>query len=315
MKYRQVTTEERYSISILRRQGLNQSEIGRELGRDKSTISRELRRNANAWGIYRPSKAVEKTNGRRSRSRKKPQFTEKEFVPVVKMLEEKWSPEQISGALRERGELMISHETIYRYIWENKWNGGDWYTHLRQSPKKRRKRYRSFDRRGVMTGKRPIDKRPLSAHNRSRIGHFEIDTLLGRGSKHCVLTMVDRKTGYLIMRKLRERTTAEVNNALRTVLRREKWAIKTITADNGTEFHQYKKIEKKTWVKFYFAKPYHSWERGSNENTNGLIRQYLPKNKSMAKVTQYDCNAIARSLNRRPRKRYEYKAPEEIYVS
>lgn len=313
-KYRQVTTEERYTISYFREQGLRPSEIAKQLGRDRSTICREVHRNSNWKGVYRPSKAVEKTNGRRSRTRKKPQFTESEFALVLAMLEQKWSPDQISNVLRQTSQLYISHETIYRYIWRNKYEGGDWYVHLRQSPKKYRKRYRYYDSRGVMAGKRSIDERPLSADNRSRRGHFEIDTVLGKGSKHCILTMVDRKTGYLFIRKLRNRTTAEVNKALRAVLRNDKWSIKTITADNGTEFHQYKRVEKTTGVSFYFAAPYHSWERGTNENTNGLIRQYLPKGKPMTKLTQYECNYIAREINRRPRRRYGFRTPEELYV-
>jgi transposase, IS30 family len=311
--YRQITTEERYIISHLRIQGKGQGEIARELGRDRSTIWREFKRNSSAYSVYRPSKAVEKTQGRRVRSRKKPQFTEEQFALVERMLERKWSPDQISQELRMKGLLSISHETIYRYVWKDKCHGGRLYENLRQSSKKRRKRYGSHDSRGVMAGKRSIDERPKSAENRSRKGHYEIDTMMGRGSKHCIMTMVDRKTGYLIIRKLRSRTTTEVNAELLKTLEGEKTRIKTITADNGTEFHQFGQVEQENPVRFYFARPYHSWERGSNENTNGLIRQYLPKTMPMTGLTQNDCDYIANELNERPRKRYGYRTPNKLH--
>lgn len=310
--YEQITTEERYTIAELRKQGWSKAKIAKSLGRDRSTIYREIRRNASSLGSYRPSKAVEKTNGRRSRSRKKPQFGEEEIAIVFALIGKKWSPEQVSNVLRIQGILRISHETIYQYIWYDKIQGGKIYENLRHSRKRRRKRYGSYDSRGVMKGKRALEERPISAKNRSRKGHWEIDTVMGKGAKPCILTMVDRKTGYLVIWKLRSRTTAEVNAALLSIIGKHR--IKSITADNGTEFHQFKHIEEKTGVLFYFAKPYHSWERGSNENANGLIRQYLPKGQSMTKVTQGNCEYIAKELNNRPRKRYGYKTPEVIHV-
>jgi transposase, IS30 family len=311
--YRQVTTEERYIISHLRSQGKGQAEIAREVGRDRSTIWREFRRNSSDEGVYRPSKAVEKTHGRRVRSRKKPQFTEEQFALVERLLLKKWSPDQISKELRINGQLSISYETIYRYIWKDKILGGELHKSLRQSTKKRRKRYGAYDSRGIMAGKRSIDERPRSAENRSRKGHYEIDTMMGRGSKHCVLTMVDRKTGYVIIRKLGSRTTEEVNAQLLKTIECEKIKVRTITADNGTEFHQFRQVEQQTPVRFYFARPYHSWERGTNENTNGLIRQYLPKTMPMTGLTQSACDEIANELNERPRKRYGYKTPNELH--
>jgi len=311
--YKQITTEERYIIAHLRSQGGNAAEIARQLRRDRSTVWREFRRNSSRVGSYRPSKAAEKTNGRRSRSRKKDQFTEIQFGFVVELLERKWSPDQISNTLRNEKKLRISHETIYRYVWRDKRQGGKLYRHLRQATKKKRKRYGAYDSRGVMAGKRSIDTRPLAAENRSQKGHYEMDTVMGRGSKHCILTMVDRKTGYLIIRKLRRRATADVNAELLKTLAEGKGPIKTITADNGTEFHQFRQVEEATGVLFYFARPYHSWERGTNENTNGLIRQYLPKGTSMTHLTQEDCDAIAGELNERPRKRHGYRTPNDLH--
>ncbi len=312
-RYKQITTNERSIIGHMRRQGLSQAEMARSLGRHRSSISRELRRNSNMAGVYRAQNAQEHTNARRSNSRKGCQFGTIDMALVLYYLKRKWSPEQISQTLKRWRLLSISHETIYAYIWQNKKAGGDWYTNLRQLSKKRRKRYRAYDSRGVMAGKRSLLERPKSAENRTRKGHYEIDTVLGKGSRHCILTLVDRKTGYTIIRKLAQRTTHEVNHALKAVLKKDS-QIKTLTADNGTEFHQYKKIENATGIKFYFAQPYHSWERGTNENTNGLIRQYLPKNQSMAKITQAVCSTIAQELNQRPRKRHGFRTPEELYV-
>ena len=181
--------------------------------------------------------------------------------------------------------------------------------------KKRRKRHNSPDSRGVLPGKRHISERPLSAENRSRIGHWEIDTVMGSDDRHCIVTLVERKTKYTLIAKLKCRTTKELNKAVIRLIKKQHRPVRTITADNGTEFHGFKDIEDKTGTLFYFATPHHSWERGLNENTNGLIRQYLPKGKSMAHITQKDCDAIATTLNRRPRKSLNYKTPEQCYAN
>ena len=160
--------------------------------------------------------------------------------------------------------------------------------------------------------KRHISERPNSAESRKIKGHWEVDTVMGKGSKDCIVTLVERKTGYTLIGKLKDRTTAELNRRCIQLINREPCRFVSITADNGTEFHQYKKIEKATNTRFYFATPHHSWERGTNENTNGLIRQYLPKGTSMENLTQQKCNAIADKLNNRPRKRLGYKTPEEL---
>lgn len=313
-QYEQITTTERKVIAKMRQKRVSLRGIAGMLGRNVSSISREIRRNLSCDGNYRVITAQERTNARRRNSRKKPQFTKEQFGPVVVLLKEDWSPEQISNVLRMFRVLHISHETIYRYIRKNRRKGGIWWKHLRHSRKKRRKRYGGRDSRGVMWGKRQLEERPAGAVNRSRLGHYEIDTVLGKGSKNCILTLVDRKTGYLFIRKLKNRTTAEANSALIGLLKGKTARAKTITADNGTEFHQFRDVEARSRVQFYFCQPYHSWERGSNENTNGLIRQYLPKGKSMAKVTQEQCDLIANKLNSRPRKRFGYRTPEELHV-
>ncbi len=191
--------------------------------------------------------------------------------------------------------------------------GGQLYTHLRGAQKQRRKRYRSYDSRGRVAGKRPITTRPAAVEPRVQLGHWEADTVLGPG-RPCIVSMVERKTGYVVIGKLRGRTTVEVNRRAKQLIRRQRRAVRTITADNGTEFHGYAAIERATHTRFYFATPHHAWERGTNENTNGLIRQYLPKGQTMKHLTQHDCNRISAQLNTRPPKRLDYRTPEECYA-
>lgn len=317
MKYQQLTSNDRYILAALGRQGLSVKDIADHLGRHPSTIYRELERNSchKIDGSYRPSKAERRTRARRSRSRRNRHFKDTDFVLVRELLRKKWSPEQIAGHIRlyRLMKRCISHETIYQYIWRDKSLGGDLWRHLRQSSKQARKRHRSRDNRGRMTNKRHISERPASVETRQYRGHWEIDTVMGTGSKDCIVTLVERKTGYTMIGKLADRTTRSLNKRTLSLINRNASAFKTITADNGTEFHQYPTIEQNCFAKFYFANPYHSWERGSNENCNGLIRQYLPKGASMASLTQAQCDAIAEALNTRPRKRHSYKTPEELF--
>jgi IS30 family transposase len=300
-------------ISALRKQGLSQAQIARQLERSPSTISRELRRNACNDGHYRPSKADSRTRGRRSRSRRNQHFTAADYQLVAHYLQRDWSPEQVSGYLCRHNLLSISHETIYRHVWQDKGAGGQLHRHLRSACKQRRKRYRAYDSRGRLANKRHISERPAIVESRATVGHWEIDTVVGRGAKDCIVSLVERKTGYLLIGKLKARTKDELSQCTVSLIDAHAPDFKTITADNGTEFHGYRDIESKTGVTFYFATPHHSWERGTNENTNGLIRQYIPKGASMAKITQENCNAIARKLNSRPRKRLDYYSPEECY--
>ncbi len=315
MTYHQITFAERYTLGLLRRQGLSPAAIARVLGRHRSTVLREVRRNRKASdGGYRPQLADWYARGRRSRSRRNRRFTWRDWRRVDRLLACKWSPEQIAGYLRRRRRLRISHETIYRYIWADKRAGGMLYAHLRGAQKQRRKRYGRYDSRGRLAGKRPITARPAAVATRTQVGHWEVDTMLGAGQAGpCVLTLVERKTGYVAIGKLHARTTAHVTRRATQLIRRQPRPVRTVTADNGTEFHDYATIERRTATRFYFATPHHAWERGTNENTNGLIRQYLANGQSMTRLTQQDCNAIARQLNRRPRKRLGYRTPEECY--
>lgn len=314
MRYHQLTSGERYMLQALRLQGLNNAQIARQLGRHRSTIGRELKRNC--YGRrYQPGEADGAARARRSKSRRRWYFSDTHLQMAISLIRLDWSPKEVSGWFKRHRIFAISHQTLYRYIWYNRWCGGRLYRHLRQAGKIRRKRYGAYDSRGVMAGKRHVSERPKTAQDRSWIGHWEIDTVMGSNDQHCIVTLVERKTKYLIIGKLKARTTAELNRRVIKLIRREQRRVRTIAADNGTEFHDYTAIEDATGVKFYFCTPHHSWERGLNENTNGLIRQYLPKGQSMAKLTQRDCNAIARKLNTRPRELLSFKTPEECYAT
>ena len=316
MMYRQITAVERYALMALQVQGLTPAGIARALGRHRSTVTRELHRNRTHHdGYYRPELADCYARGRRSHSRRNQQFTRAHWRRVETLLREDWSPEQIAGRLHLKEGFSISHETIYRYIWHDQRAGGRLYTHLRCARKQRRKRYGAYDSRGRLADKRPIATRPAGAEHRSRFGHWEGDTMLGDGqSGPCVLTLVERKSGFVAIGKLRQRNGVEVNRRAQRIITAQPRPVRTITVDNGTEFHSYAALERVVDAQFYFATPHHAWERGTSENTNGLIRQYLPKRASMAQLTQHECNRIATKLNRRPRKRLGYRTPEECYV-
>lgn len=313
MSYRQITPVERYTLSALLRQvpALSCAEIARMMGRHRSTIWRELERNSARYdGAYRPSKAQERTNGRRSRSRRNSHFTASNWELIESRLRDHLSPEQVSGRLRREGLLEVSHETIYQHVWRDKREGGSLFRSLRQ-PTKKRKRYGTYEKRGHLPGKRHISERPPLVELRREFGHWEIDTVHGKLGTDCVVTLVERACGLTLIGKLPDYTMVALNERVLKIMRDHPEWFETVTADNGSEFHSYRVLEEASGATFYFATPYHSWERGTNENTNGLIRQYLPKGQSMEGLTQAQCNAIALKLNRRPRKRYEYMTPIE----
>ena len=311
MPYHQITPEQRYTLGVLRKQGCSDAEIARLMGRHRSTIGREFRRNSTRHdGFYRPSKAQEHANARRWMSRRNSRFGAAEWTLVEGLLRDKLSPEQISGRLKLAGVLEISHETIDLNIWRDKHRGGQLWRHLRQ-PFKRRKRYNTYEKRGHVPGKRHISERPAVVETRKEIGHWEMDTVHGTGDHHCVLSLVERAAGAVLIGKLCRCNVAALNARLIELIEAHPDLFKSITADNGSEFHGFDEVTRVTGVPIYFATPYHSWERGTNENTNGLIRQYLPKRTSMKRLTQADCNAIASSLNNRPRKRYGFRTPLE----
>ena len=312
--YHQLTQHERYIIASMRKHKNSVPQIAARLGRHRSTIYREVKRNKTTYnGHYGAQKAHSYAVARGRRCRRGPQFKPQELDRVNALLRQWWSPKQISGVFkRRRRGMQISAQTIYRHVRRDKARGGDLWRQLRILSKFGRKRYGRPHSRGVLPGKRHISERPASVARRLRIGHWEGDTVMGSDLRHCILTLVERVTGYVIIKKLSARTKEQAcQAAIRAILGRRR-DFKTITFDNGTEFHDYEVIEQQTGVKCYFATPYHSWERGTNENTNGLIRQYLPKGTSMAHITQTDCDRIQQCLNTRPRERLEFQTPAKL---
>lgn len=315
-KYHQLSQYERYYISQRHGRGVPISEIARELGRSPSTISREITRNRRIYdGGYRAQTAHDHALAMRKKARRGSQFTMNQWQQIIVLIQIDWSPDQISSHFKLHGTFTISHETIYKFLIRDKSVGGFLYKHLRNVRKQRRKRYNSHDSRGILPGKRHISERPKDVESRQVLGHWEGDTVMGNDGHHCILTLVERKSGFVIIKKLSSRLAECVVDAAFDAIYEHLSRFLTITFDNGTEFHKYKLLEDHFPIKCYFATPYHAWERGTNENTNGLIRQYLPKKMSMAHITQADCDWIANRLNTRPRKRHGYKTPEEVYYA
>ena len=315
MKYRQLTPDERYMIGQLRQQGCGLSEIARLMDRNRSTIWRELKRNMiqTRHGLgYCVSKAQEQRNGRLRRSRRGPQHSPEDYALIGRLLLQQWSPEQIAGTLRRLHELQISHQTIYRYIRRDWRSGGVLWQELRRRYKRRKHHY-GLEKRGRLQGKPTIEDRPEGVETRQELGHYEGDTVHGASwEKTCVVTLVERATGYVLVGKSPDKTVKSVNKVLIRLLNESPLPVRTLTLDNGTEFHGYREVEEATGVQIYFAMPHHPWQRGCNENANGLLRQYWPKRTSMAHLTQRKCQQIAHTLNTRPRKRYGYLSPLQL---
>ena len=316
--YRQLTEAERYTLSVLKRERRSIRSIAKALQRSPSTISREIRRNATLTAnrpnpLYVPSKAQEQANGRRRRSRRVKHHAPMVYERIEALLRgEQWSPEQIADQLWEHEGVGISHMTIYRHVRRDQRQGGILFRELRQGRKRRRKRTFGPERRGKLGGKPMIDTRPAEIELREEVGHWEGDTVMGASAERgCLLTLVERATGFAVVRKLPHRTVLAVNRAAMAVIQDSGLPFKTITWDNGTEFHGYRAIEEATGVASFFAYPHHPWERGSNENFNGLLRQYFPKRRSLARVRQADCDRVADKLNNRPRKRYGFQTPTQ----
>ncbi len=310
MSYTQLTQEQRYQIYALLKADHTQKEISDIIGVNKSTICRELKRNQGLRG-YRPKQAHETAIGRR-KDVAGVRITAKEWSRVEELLREDWSPEQISGWLANEEGIAISHEWIYLYVYDNKRDGGDLHLHLR-CQKPRRKRYGSYDRRGQIKGRVSIDERPRIVEDRSRTGDWEADTVIGRPGGAVLVTLIERKNRQSIIALSPDKSANAVREAILQSLKPIASRVHTITYDNGKEFAHHLEISDALNAKGYFAHPYHSWERGLNENTNGLIRQYLPKGKSFDELTQQDIQLIMDKLNNRPRKCLGFKTPNQLF--
>ncbi|CAN5686978.1 IS30 family transposase [soil metagenome] len=308
-----ITQEQRYTISVMKEQGYSQKDIAKVIKKDKSTLSRELRRNCDQRsGKYTSDLAQRKYNQRQKAKPRVIKFTDDVKKYVDTKLEQKWSPEQISKTPVSNGLTMVSHERIYQYIIEDKKKGGDKYKHLRRK-KKYKRRCVVEDRRGKLANTKSIHERPQEADRRSRYGDYEVDLIVGANHKGGLLTMNDRKTGKVKIRKIEGKNSKHIAKLIVGALRGEKGRIHTITSDNGREFADHDYVSKKLGISFYFADPYSSWQRGSNENINGLIRQYFPKKTNFDTVSKQEVKRIENQLNKRPRKRFEFRSPIEEF--
>lgn len=311
MSYTQLTQEQRYQIYALLKMGHNRTEIATVIEMHKATISRELCRNSGLRG-YRPKQAHHKALSRRNHSRAR-------IMPEIwEMIESKlrleWSPEQVSGWLQRRFAIQVSHEWIYQHILVDKQAGGELYRHLR-CQKKRRKRYGSYDRRGKLPNRVSIEERPMIVEQRQRIGDWEVDTIVGKGHHQGIVTLIERKSRFVLLSKVEQRTADQVSQAMIELLLPVSDRLHTITADNGKEFAEHERVAHELQVDFFFAHPNTAWERGANENMNGLVRQYIPKKCNFASVTNVELIQIMKRLNYRPRKCLDFMSPFEVFFN
>jgi len=309
--YNQLTSEQRYQISALKRIGHSQTEIAKELEVHKSTISRELSKNTGERG-YRARQAHEKARERRAKATPTKRISAETWEEVEEKLRQDWSPEQVSGWLEKRQEIRISHEWIYQHILADQQANGDLYTHLRQYGK-RRKRYGKHDRRGKLPDRVSIEERPQIVEQRERLGDWEIDTLVGKGHRGALVSLVERKSRYTLLLPVAQRLANLVADATISLLLPLAGFVHTITGDNGKEFAEHVRIAETLQANFYFAHPYSAWERGTNENTNGLVRQYFPKTTDFSRIAFSETKTAVDRLNHRPRKCLDFRSPFEVF--
>lgn len=310
-----LTVEQRYKIQVLKEEGLNQTQIADRLGRNKSVICRELKRNCDKRsGKYKAELAEKKCFDRHKIKRKRIRFTSEIRAFTERLIQEDYSPEQIVGISKREQVDCVSTERIYQFIWADKKQGGKLYNHLRTHGKSYRKRGASKDKRGQIQGRVDIEKRPKIVENKTRFGDLEIDLVIGKKHKKAILTINDRATGVAKIALLENKSAEEVLQKTKQILQEWKPFIHTITSDNGKEFALHQEISKELGVDYYFAKPYHSWERGANENFNGLLRQYFPKNHDFNLITEKDLKNAEEKLNNRPRKRFGFLSPNHVFL-
>lgn len=313
MNYKQLTQEERYQIYALMKANHNQKDIANILGRSASSISREIKRNKGLKG-YRPKQAQRLMLHRRTMASKSIKITGVVKGWIEDLLFQDLTPEQIAGRLALEGKIQLHHESIYRYIYQDKANGGHLYQKLTRACKKYKKRYGSYDKRGQLVNRISIDERPDIVDSKSRIGDWEGDTVIGKGRKNAFVTMVERKTLFTVVKRIESKHADITADALIASMMYLKASVHTITLDNGKEFAQHERIGNALDASVYFAHPYSSWERGINENTNGLLRRYFPKGTDFMMLSEEEIQTAVNKLNHRPRKTRGYKTPYELFT-
>lgn len=323
-RYRHLSIEEREEIMCLRREGEGVGQIAREIGRNKSTVSRELARNSRRRGapgeFYRASTAQRRYEARRLRCRRGRLLDDPELRSLVqrKILEDRWSPEQASGRLAlERGRGVVSTSTIYRAINDRRLDTPELARtargmrgRLRHRGKRRRRRGEA-ERRGKIRAAHELAERPAEADRRERVGDWEGDTVAGRGSGPCLVTLVDRRSGYLGGGRAAAHTKTAVAGVEVAALSGQ--PALTVTPDRGMEFADWPRVTREAGAEFYFCAAHHPWEKGTVENTNGLVREYFPKGTDFSGVTDGEVEEVYDAINRRPRKRLGWRAPWEVY--
>ena len=308
--YSQLTLEQRYIIYSMLKIGYSQTAIAKVIGVHKSTISRELIRNRSGRA-YRYKQANTFAEGRK-KGKVRFRLDGSTWAYVEQLICKEWSPEQISAWMKKNMDIAVSHEWIYKYVLKDKQTGGSLYLHLR-CKKKRKKRYGSNERRGILKNRVSIDERPAVVDTRNRLGDWEADTIIGKAHKQAIVSMTERKSGLSLIYKVDRRTKENTQKAIKRLLGSISNQVLTITSDNGKEFGDHEKIAAGLKCDFYFAHPYSSYERGTNENTNGLIRQYFPKDRDFRTITDKEIIHATKRLNNRPRKRLGYKTPNEVF--
>ncbi len=292
------------------KQGIKPKDIAKFIGKDRSSIYREINRNKDKRnGVYKSLLAEKKCRERHKVKPKIKRFNSKIKTKVVELISDDYSPEQVVGFCKKEGIECVSHETIYQYIWEDKKQKGSLHTHLRRQGRRYRKRGAVKDNRGIIKGRIGIEKRPNIVEDRERFGDLEVDLIIGSNHKSAIVTLNDRASGVLKMKKVISKEATVVTEAINSLL--EEWIpyLHTITADNGKEFAGHKEVANFLNIDYYFARPYHSWERGSNENLNGLIRQYIKKKTDFRTLSDEYVKSIETKLNNRPRKRFNFETP------
>ena len=308
--YPRLTEGQRNQIYALKKAGFTQRAIAEQIAVHKSTICRELKRNTGLRG-YRPMQAHRLACARQSRICRT-RISDATWTGIEEMIREDWSPEQITGHLKDIGEPSVSPEWIYQHIYADKRTGGDLHASLR-CQKQRRKRYGSIERRGQIKNRISIEKRPAVVDLRSRVGDWEADTVIGKQGHSVLVTLVERKTRFTVAIKAVNKTARAVTDAICDYLKPYQERVLTLTYDNGREFAYHEEIARELTAEGFFAHPYHSWERGLNENTNGLIRQYIPKGKDMDDLSDEDVANIIEKINKRPRKCLGFKTPDQLF--
>ena len=316
MKYKQLTLTKRYHISTLIKEGYNQKEIANKIGVHPSTICREFKRfRETKKQDYIPEVLHIEAKLKHIKKAKRSALTKSIEKFICKSIKEDWAPVQIAGNIKLELNKNISHETIYKYIYTNKANGGLLYTHLRHKNKKYHNRLHKYQKRSIIKDKVSIDKRAKIVETKSRVGDWEIDTVIGANHKGVLVTIVDRKSKFVLIKSVPSKHADIVTAATIDLLHPVKALTHTITSDNGTEFTYHKQIALALDTNFYFCDPYSSWQRGLNEHTNGLIRQYIPKKSEFNNISQEEIVMIQNKLNHRPRKSLGFKTPYQVFMT